>query len=132
MKGLHLLAISAVISAFVIFAAVEVEAQRRPVGGGQRSMPRIPRDRGFIIIEREVVRTVEREPEAKQAPAPPAAPAAAPEPRKPYVIGRTYSSIPSGCMKLIEEGASYYYCSGDWYQSVGRGNRAQYLAVRKP
>ena len=130
MKGLHLLGNSAAMSALLIFAAVEVDAQRRPVGGGQRSMPHIPRDRGFIIIEREVIRTVEREPEAK--PVPPPAPAPVPEPRKPYVIGRTYSSVPSGCMKQIEDGASYYYCSGDWYRSVGRGNRAQYLAVRKP
>ena len=132
MKGLHLLAISAAMSALVIFAAAEADSQRRPVGSGQRSMPRIPRHHDFIIIEREVIRTVEREPDAKQAPAPPPAPAAPPEPRKPYVIGRTYSAIPSGCMKLIEDGASYYYCQGDWYRLVGRGNRAQYLAVRKP
>ena len=98
-------------------------------------MPHVPRDsvRGFIIVEREVIRTVERETDAKQAVVPAAAPeAAAPEPRKPYVIGSTHSSIPSGCMKLIEGGASYYHCNGEWYQSISSGNNVQYLAVQAP
>ena len=135
MKGLHLLAISAAMSALLIFAAAEADAQRRPVGGGQRSMPPVHRNsiRGIIIVERQVIQTVEPETDAKQAVAPPAAPAAAaPEPRKPYAIGSTYSSIPSGCMKLIEDGASYYHCNGEWYRSVSSGNGVQYLAVRAP
>jgi hypothetical protein len=131
MNGLHLLTISAAMSALLIFAAAEADSQRGPAGG-PRSMPRLPRDRDVIIIEREVIRTVEREPEAKQDVPPPATPAAVPESRTPYVIGRTYNSIPSGCMKLIKDGASYYHCNGEWYQSVGRGNGARYMAVRGP
>lgn len=133
MNGLHLLAISAAMSALLIIAAAEADAQQRPVGGGTRIMPPVPRDRDVIIVERQVTQTVEPDTDAKQAVAPPAAPAAAaPEPRKPYAIGSTYSSIPSGCMKLIEDGASYYHCNGEWYQSVSSGNGVQYLAVRAP
>lgn len=134
-KGLHLLAISAAMSVLLIFAAAEGDAQQRPAGGVPRNVPPVPRDRigDVIIVEREIIRTVEPATEAKPAVAPPAAPAAAaPEPRKPYAIGSTYSSIPSGCMKLIEGGASYYHCNGDWYRSVSSGAGAQYLAVRAP
>jgi hypothetical protein len=135
MKGLHLLAISAAMSVLLIFAAAEADAQRRPAGGGLRTMPPVPRDpiQNFIIVETEVIQTVEPETDEKQAVTPPADPAPPPpEPRKPYAIGSTYSSIPSGCMKLIEVGASYYHCNGEWYQSVSSGNGAQYLAVRMP
>jgi hypothetical protein len=135
MKGLHLLAISAAMSALLIFAAAEADAQRPTAGGVPRIMPPVPRDRvgDLVIVEREVIQTVEAEKDAKQAATPPAAPApAAPEPRKPYAIGSTYSSIPSGCMKLIEDGASYYHCNGEWYRSVSSGSGVQYLAVREP
>ena len=135
MKGRHLLAISAAMSALPIIAAAEADAQQSPVGGGPRITPPVPRDRvrDVIIVEKEVTQTVEPETDAKQAVAPPAAPVApVPEPRKPYAIGNTYSSIPSGCMKLIENGASYYHCNGEWYQSVSSGNGGQYLAVRGP
>ena len=59
---------------------------------------------------------------------PAAPPAPPPEPRKPYVLGRTYSSLPGGCGKLIQDGASYYVCSGEWYRQVG----SEYKAVRMP
>ena len=55
-----------------------------------------------------------------------------PEPRKPYVIGRSYSSLPGGCMKLIQDGSSYYYCDGGWYRQLGAGRSAQYKAVARP
>ena len=135
MKGLHLLAIGAVMSVSLNVAAAEADAQRRPVDRGARVMPPVPHDRirDGIVVEREVIQTVEPETDAKQAVAPPATPAApAPEPRKPYAIGSSYSSIPSGCMKLIEYGASYYHCNGEWYQSVRSGNSVKYLAVRAP
>ncbi len=86
---------------------------------------------GFIVVEREVVRVVERTP-------PP--PAAVPLPiasqqggtgekRKPYVIGESYASLPGGCMKMIEGGASHYWCGGgEWYRPDGK----QYRAVAKP
>lgn len=59
------------------------------------------------------------EPVAAEPPSPP---------REPYVLGRTYASLPGSCLKMIEGGASYYYCGGDWYRQVGR----QYKAVEMP
>lgn len=84
---------------------------------------------GVWIVEREVPVIVERE-VVKEVPVPvPAEPR--PPPRKPYVIGNSYASLPGGCMKLIEEGASYYYCSGEWYRQVGEGSSVQYKAVKR-
>jgi len=72
-----------------------------------------------VIVEREVVREVVKEVAAE----PP------PPPRKPYVLGASYASLPGGCMKMIEGSASYYYCGGgEWYRPVGK----QYRAVREP
>ena len=69
---------------------------------------------------------------------PPPPPAAVPLPqgggakeRKPYVIGASYDSLPGSCMKLIEEGVSFYYCSGEWYRQVGEGRGATYRAVAR-
>jgi len=83
---------------------------------------------GVLIVQQQVPVIVERE-----APPPPAAVplpeqgqggAKAP-PRKPYVIGSSYDSLPGGCMKMIEDGVSYYYCSGgEWYRQVGKLYRA--------
>ena len=79
-------------------------------------------DRDPVVIEREVVHEV-----------PVAVPAAepAPPPREAYVIGKTYASLPGSCMKLIEEGVSFYYCSGEWYRQVGEGRAAMYRAVKR-
>ena len=52
-----------------------------------------------------------------------------PPPRKPYVLGRTYDALPGGCMKLIQDGGSYYLCSGEWYRPLGGG---RYLAIAQP
>ena len=83
---------------------------------------------GFVIVEDEpeVVHdvVVVHDKAAEQPP-----PAPPPPPRKPYVIGRTYSALPGGCMKLLEHGASFYQCSGEWYRRTGSG---AYLAVREP
>ena len=127
------MAISAAASALLIFAAAKVDAQWRPIGSPPPGRPHIPRDRfgDIILIEREVIETVVPVTVEKQV-APPAAPAPAPEPRKPYAIGSTYSSIPSGCMKLIDDGASYFHCNGEWYRSVSSGYSVHYLAVRGP
>ena len=84
------------------------------------------------IIENEVVEVVEVPVEkaaAAAAPAPAAPAKEEPKPREPYVIGNSYSSLPGGCMKILQDGASYYLCNGDWYQAVGGG---QYKAVRQP
>ena len=83
---------------------------------------------GVIFVEREYVPVVEREVVREVTIAEPPA-AAPPPPRKPYVIGRNYSSLPGACMKIIEDGASYFYCSGEWYRQVGAG---QYRAVASP
>jgi hypothetical protein len=137
MKAPHFLAVGAAAAA-MIFAASGAEAQQRPIGGGMRNplpangsgmhdrhrffLPFFYVEReGPVIIEREVVREV---PVVVEPPSPP-------PPREPYVIGKTYASLPSGCMKLIEDGASYYLCSGEWYRQVGSGSAVKYKAVAK-
>jgi hypothetical protein len=36
-------------------------------------------------------------------------------------------------MKLIEDGASYYFCGGgEWYRQTGDGSGAKYRAVARP
>jgi hypothetical protein len=87
---------------------------------------------GVIFVEREYVPVVEREIVREVTIAEPPA-AAPPPPRKPYVIGRNYGSLPpQACMKIIEDGAQYYYCSGEWYRQVGTCSAAQYKAVAQP
>ena len=140
MKAPHFPGVGVAVALLLTFAASAADAQRGVVIGGWGSPPRHhggghhgggPHGkRGFqipyviverepaVIIEREIVREV---PVIVEAPPPP-------PPRKPYVIGASYASLPGGCMKLIEAGASYYYCSGEWYRQAGN----QYRAVAKP
>ena len=143
MKTRHLLALGAAMTGLLPVAATGADAQQRVAAGGPRvTVPSHSnhfsweRRRGFhgrhafggfISVEREVPVIVEREVVVREVAAEPPAPPAAP--RKPYVIGRQYASLPGGCMKMIEGGASYYYCgSGEWYRPVGN----QYRAVREP
>jgi len=136
MKAPHFPGLGAAAAALTIFAASAADAQRRVVIGGWGSPSRhhgggLHGKRGFhvpyyvyereptVIIEREVVREV---PVVVEAPPPP------PPPRKPYAIGASYASLPGGCMKLIEDGQSYYYCSGEWYRQAGK----QFRAVQGP
>jgi hypothetical protein len=127
MKGTHLLALNAAMSALLILAASKANAQQRPQGPRINLPPPPPIGvfnsyPGTWVIEREVPVIVEKE-VVKEVPAPaPTPPPAAP--RKPYVIGNTYDSLPGGCMKLIEEGASYYYCGGEWYRQEGKSYKA--------
>ena len=140
MKTLHLLTVSAAMCALLVLAAGEAGAQRPVAGLGPRTPPLVPRDHGgwkhggkhhgfgggIWIVEREVPVIVEREVirEVKlvEPPAPP------PPPRAPYVVGKSYASLPDSCMKLIEGGASYYYCGGGkWYRLAGK----RYLAVAR-
>ena len=129
MKAVHLLAFAA-----GLVAASAAGAQQhyriggysppgRPGGGfhGHRgfAIPWIVDDDRVVVVEREVIREV---PVAAPAPEPP------PKPRKPYAIGASYDSLPGGCMKQIEAGGSYFYCSGDWYRQAGK----LYVAVREP
>lgn len=113
--------------------AANAHAQARGVGGGFRHLPppQPPLANGFFgwpgvyvvervhVIEREVVKEV---PVAAPPPEPP------PPPRKPYKLGALYDDLPTPCMKMIEGGASYYHCSGEWYRQVG----GQYAAVKAP
>jgi hypothetical protein len=82
----------------------------------------------FIYAEPEVVHDVVV---VHDTPAP--QPAAAPEPPAPprerYVIGKSYDSLPGGCMKMVEGRSTYFLCSGDWYREVGRD---RYKAVTAP
>ena len=131
MKAISLLGVAA------LFAASAAEAQQQRFAIGGYSPPGRPgggfhgHHRGFavpwivddrvVVVEREIVREV---PAAPPQPLEPPSP-----PRKPYVIGASYASLPGGCMKQVEAGGSYFYCSGDWYRQVGKG---QYKAVREP
>ena len=143
MKAFHLLAMSAAIAGLPIISATEAGAQQRAVVGGPRNNfsshggqfhggmhgGRFHRgfNSGFLVVDREVPVYVDSNDDANAdaravAPVAPAAPA---PPRKPYVIGSTYASLPSGCMKMIDEGVSYYYCGGDeWYKQTGKQYRA--------
>jgi hypothetical protein len=55
---------------------------------------------------------------------PPPPPPPPPPPREAWVLGKSYSSLPAGCMKMIQSGSSYYHCSGEWYRQVGGAYRA--------
>ena len=144
MKYVHILGVSVVLSAALIFAASKAHAQagaasmvpRNPIiannrGLGSAGMSGGGLDRGFhggfgggvwvverepVVIEREVVREV-------PVPVPVEAAATKPTP-KPYVIGNSYDALPGSCLKLIDDGVSYFYCSGDWYRQEGKQYRA--------
>ena len=139
-KYVHVLALSAIASAALIFAVAKADAQVRThgprnnipsQGGGMDS----GMNGGFAnglggvwVVERDVPVVIERE-LVKEVPVP--VPATPPEPRKPYVIGASYDSLPGGCMKLIEEGTSFYYCDGGWYRQVGEGRSVSYKAIQR-
>ena len=97
----------------------------RPGGGfhGHRgfAIPWIVDDDRVVVVEREVIREV---PVAPAAPPPPPAP-----PRKPWALGASYDSLPSGCMKMLSDGAAFYNCSGEWYRQVAAHS---YKAVEGP
>ena len=152
MKPLHLLVLSAAVAALPVLAAASAEAQQRTVGGPRITIPshsnHFSWERGHhrfrggfpVLIVERVLRQAQDEREIVQE-APPT-PAAVPLPeqaqggakaRKPYVVGGTYASLPGGCMKMIEDGASYYFCGGgEWYRQLGDGSGAKYRAVARP
>jgi len=123
MQAPNLLPLAAATAVLCALAA-PATAQRRSVGGGWVNPPAgggMHGHRGFAVPffypEREVV-VVEREVIREVPPEPPA------PPRKPYLIGASYASLPGGCMKMIEAGGTYFYCGGEWYRQVGGGYRA--------
>ena len=139
MKRLHLLALTAAMAALTIFAAAEADAQRRPgvtISGWSNPVP--PRQGGgmhgrhhafpIFIVEREPPVIIEREVVVREVPVIVEPPPPPPPPRPAHVIGRTYASLPGACMKLIEDGAYFYLCNGEWYRQVGK----QYKAVAPP
>jgi hypothetical protein len=149
MRYVHILGLSAVMSAVLIFAASRADAQQQHMVGG------VPRNNftghtnnfswerghgfhhgfgGVWVVEREVEVPVYVEVPVAAAPSvtPPLPPHQGEgDKRKPYVIGASYDSLPGSCMKLIEEGVSFYYCSGEWYRQVGEGRGATYKAVKR-
>lgn len=141
----HIYTLSATMALLTVLAIPSAYAQSRPVGGGARiTFPSHAHNfswegrhgfhngfgggfGGVWVVEQEVPVVVERE-VVREVPAPPAAVASPAPARKPYAIGSTYASLPDSCMKLIEDGVSYYYCSdGEWYRQVGK----QYRAVER-
>ena len=154
MKPLRLLAVTVAMIALPILAATEAAAQQRTVSGPRLTLPshanHFSWERhhhrfhggsggfhgGVFIVEREVPVIVERKVAREVALTPPPTPPHQGEgrKRKPYVIGGTYASLPpQGCMKLIEDGASYYFCGGgEWYRPLSDDRAARYRAVARP
>lgn len=122
------------LSALALFATA-ADAQP-PTTTGMKFAPAPPKPRGHFVfngfgfgipfVEREVVTHVIEREIIHEVPVEVAAPLPPPEP---FVIGRSYASLPGGCMKMLSGGATYYLCSGDWYREVGR---SQYKAVAAP
>jgi hypothetical protein len=138
-KALHLPAAVAAGFALLVPAPASAGAQQAPPvalfspppparHGGMRGFHRF--HGGFFIVpETEIVHDVVV---VHDQPAEEAAPPAPPPPRKPYVIGRSYSSLPGTCMKMVDRGATYFHCSGEWYRQVRGGSGALYKAVARP
>ena len=159
MTAFRLLIVGTATLALLFFGATAAAARSPAMGGGYGTLPpnygslppnygKIPsfrrpghgghpgrfRGRGFLtggvwIEEREVPVYIEREVVVREVPveAPPP-----PKPREPHVIGKSYASLPGGCMKMIDEGVSYYGCSGEWYRETGSGSGIRYTAVKAP
>ena len=81
---------------------------------------------GFIIYEDEpeVVHDVVVVHDAAPEPPPPP-----PPPRQRWMLGRSYGSLPGGCLKMLTGAGAYYDCSGEWYRQVGAG---RYKAIAQP
>ena len=132
MKAPHLTAAITAIAATLALAPAAASAQQTiPMKFGRAP----PRQNvitpgfgfGFPFVEREVVhhvyeREIIREVPVEVAPPPP--------PRAAFVVGKSYDSLPGGgCMKMIDSGATFFNCSGEWYREVGS---RQYKAVESP
>ena len=125
----------AALSLAVILAARSAAAQPPSTTGIKFAPAPRPHHHGgvffpffFPVAQREVVHEVVEREVVREVPAKPATPPA-PPPREPYVIGHSYTSLPAGCMKMVEGGARFFRCSGEWYQELGKG---QYKAVAAP
>ena len=137
MKAPHLTALSSALSALLALALVPTSAAAQTPANprfGYAPAPRPPLPGPIfglpyfyepypVVIEREVVREV---PVLVEPPPPP------PEPREPYVLGKSYDTLPGGCMKMLKGVQSYYLCGGEWYRQVGSGSGARFVAVAMP
>src|SRR3954465_9690786 len=112
MKAFHLTAVSAALCALLALAADPAVAQQRPIGAitpRYSPPPHQGRMHGFhhfsprFLIYPEYVPVYVHDDAGDETPvAPSVAAPPPPAPRKPYVIGRSYSSLPpGGCLKLI-------------------------------
>ena len=99
-------------------------------GRGSRGFGHHHGSNGVVVFfdEPEAVQyvVVHDQPPEPAPPAPP--PPAPPKPREPYAIGRTYNSLPGGCLKMVQGGRSYFRCREGWYRQVG----SRYRAVAMP
>ena len=80
---------------------------------------------GFIIYDEEPYVVHDVEVIHDEAPEPSPAP---PPPRQAWVLGKSYTALPGGCLKMLTPGGSFFDCSGEWYLQVATG----YQAVRMP
>ena len=161
MKPLHLLGLNAAFAALMIFAAAEAaDAQRRGGGGGGRQVRAsssgsisgasrastrdvnrganrdVNRNRDVNVnrdvnINRDVDIDIDHDNGWGDIDHPIAAGAAIAATTA-IVVGSYYSALPSGCMKVIENGMTYYTCNGYWYQPVYKGSSVTYVVVNQP
>jgi hypothetical protein len=83
---------------------------------------------GFILYERpEVIHDVVVVHD--QPPEPPSPPPSPSPPRQRWVLGRSYGSLPDGCLKMLAGSSAFFDCSGEWYRQIGA---RRYTAVTAP
>ena len=131
MKAPHLTAAIAALAALLVLATAASAQQTIPMKFDRAPPPQrniiIVPGFGFPFVEREVVHHVTEREIVHEVPVEVAPP---PPPRAGFVVGRSYDSLPGGgCMKMIDSGATFFNCSGEWYREVGS---RQYKAVESP
>lgn len=100
----------------------------------QTGVPGFHRHHGFhgaiILYERPIVvhDVVVVHDQAPEPPSPPPSPSPS-KPRQRWVLGRSYGSLPGGCLKMLMGNGAFFDCSGEWYRQVGA---RQYKAVAAP
>jgi hypothetical protein len=70
------------------------------------------------------------EPAATSAPPRVASPAPPPAAGKPLPIGTVVPTLPAGCVSTPVGGVAYFYCGGNFYRAVIRGNSLVYETVQ--
>jgi hypothetical protein len=67
---------------------------------------------------------------ATSAPPPVASPAPPPATAKPLPLGTVVPALPAGCVSTPVGGVAYFYCGGNFYRAVIRGNNLVYETVQ--